>query len=201
MRSEAERIVGLYQRHAHTYAKERSCSLFEQPWLDRFLAPLPPAPRVLDIGCGTADPIGRYLIEKGCALTGVDSSPEFIELCKKKFPLHSWHEADMRSLALGQVYNGVLAWDSFFHLCPEDQRQMFHIFREHMAPEGMLMFTSGTSYGEAIGEYQGEPLYHASLDSDEYRSLLDANGFDVVSHVVEDPACGRHTIWLSRLRE
>jgi hypothetical protein len=38
------------------------------------------------------------------------------------------------------------------------------------------------------------PLYHASLDPAEYRSLLDRNGFDVVSHVVEDPDCGGHTI-------
>jgi hypothetical protein len=29
--------------------------------------------------------------------------------------------------------------------------------------------------------------------------LLDRNGFDVVSHVVEDPGCGGHTIWLAQL--
>jgi hypothetical protein len=26
-----------------------------------------------------------------------------------------------------------------------------------------LMFTSGPAYGEAIGTYRGEPLYHGSL--------------------------------------
>jgi len=60
------------------------------------------------------------------------------------------------------------------------------------------MFTSGPAYGEAIGAYRGEPLYHASLDATEYRSLLDTHGFDVVEHVVEDPDCGHHTIWLAR---
>jgi hypothetical protein len=43
-------------------------------------------------------------------------------------------------------------------------------------------------------------LYHASLGEAEYRSLLDQNGFDVVSHVVEDPTCGQHTVWLAKLR-
>ena len=62
------------------------------------------------------------------------------------------------------------------------------------------MFTSGPSHGEAIGTFAGEPLYHASLGSDEYNSLLDENGFEVVTHVVEDPNCGLHTIWLSQLR-
>jgi hypothetical protein len=62
------------------------------------------------------------------------------------------------------------------------------------------MFTSGPSHGEAIGTYRGEPLYHGSLDASEYRSLLDDNGFAVVAHVVEDPTCGGHTIWLAQRR-
>ena len=49
-----------------------------------------------------------------------------------------------------------------------------------------------------MGEWQGEPLYHASLDSDAYRALLAAHGFEVVSHVSEEPACGAHTVWLGR---
>lgn len=106
----------------------------------------------------------------------------------------------MRTLSLGSVFSGIIAWDSFFHLCHDDQRRMFPIFRKHAAPRAALMFTSGPSHGEAIGSYQGEPLYHASLDGAEYRALLDAHGFEVVAHVIEDPTCGRHTIWLARLR-
>jgi hypothetical protein len=53
----------------------------------------------------------------------------------------------------------------------------------------------------AVGELEGEPLYHASLDAEEYRALLTGADFDVVDHVVEDPACGRRTIWLARRRE
>ena len=49
------------------------------------------------------------------------------------------------------------------------------------------------------GSPQGEPLYHASLDGAEYRELLRENGFTVVSHAVEDAACGGHTVWLARL--
>jgi hypothetical protein len=61
------------------------------------------------------------------------------------------------------------------------------------------MFTTGTHAGEAIGTFKGEPLYHASLDPDEYRELLDQHGFDVVSHVAHDPGCGGRTIWLAQL--
>ena len=60
------------------------------------------------------------------------------------------------------------------------------------------MFTSGTTEGEAIGEWQGEPLYHGSLDTAEYRERLERNGFEVLDHVVSDPGCGHATIWLAR---
>lgn len=199
MASEAERIVDLYQRHAQAWASDRGNELIERAWLDRFLALIGPGASILDLGCGSAEPIGRYFIEKGYDVTGVDSSPALIDICKGHFPDREWIVADMRSLSLGRSFAGILAWDSFFHLCPEDQRRMFPIFSAHAAPNTAVMFTSGPSRSEAIGTMWGEPLYHASLDAAEYRSLLDNNGFDVVSHVIEDPNCGRHTIWLAQL--
>jgi hypothetical protein len=117
------------------------------------------------------------------------------------FPDLAWHVADMRALSVAQCFDGVLAWDSFFHLCPDDQRRMFPIFRQHAAPRAALMFTGGPAHGEAIGSYRGEPLYHASLDAAEYRVLLNANGFEVIAHVVEDPDCGNHTVWLTQLTQ
>lgn len=200
MASEAEKIVELYQRHARAWASERGNNLFETPWLERFVALIPRGAAIVDIGCGSGQPIGRYFMEKGFHVTGVDSSPAMIDICKGHFPGQEWIVADMRTLSLGRSFSGILAWDSFFHLSPEYQRRMFPIFRKHAAPNAALMFTSGPSHGEAIGDFRGEPLYHASLDETEYRALLDNSGFDVVSYVVEDRNCGGHTIWLARLR-
>jgi hypothetical protein len=107
-------------------------------------------------------------------------------------------KADMRSLQLGQRFAGVLAWDSFFHLHANDQRAMFKVFEAHAQPGAMLMFTSGPAHTEAIGDFEGEPLFHASLSPDEYRSLLTAHHFEVIDFVAEDPQCGRHTVWLAR---
>jgi hypothetical protein len=51
--------------------------------------------------------------------------------------------------------------------------------------------------GEAIGEYRGEPLYHASLDPSEYERLLASHGFAVEHYISNDPACGGRTVWLA----
>jgi SAM-dependent methyltransferase len=200
MVSEASQIIDLYQRKAQDWIESRArTGLFEKPWLDRFRALLLPAGPVLDLGCGSADPMAAHLIGLGHPVTGVDSSQEMIDACRRHFPKQEWIVGDMRQLALHRTFSGILAWDSFFHLCHDDQRRMFAVFRAHAAPSAALMFTSGPAHGEAIGSFGGEPLYHASLDPVEYRSLLDRNGFRVVSHVVEDPDCGGHTIWLAQL--
>ncbi len=199
--TDSERIVGIYRRHAQAWATKRANQpgrLMEAPWLDRFLGCMPQHPTVLDIGCGSGEPIARYLAENGCDLTGVDAAPEMISLCVARLPQQNWRVADMRSLTLGRTFDGIVAWDSFFHLTADDQRRMFPIFRAHAAAGAALIFTSGPSHGEAIGVFEGEPLYHASLDGDEYRDLLAQHGFAVVAHEVEDPACGKHTVWLAQ---
>lgn len=196
----ADNIIGIYQRHAGAFEQKRSTSLFEKAWLDRFLALLPVNGQILDIGCGNGMPIADYFIRQGFQVTGVDSSQPMIDRCLQRFSEQSWSVADMRTLALADRFDGLIAWDSFFHLAREDQRQMFNVFRQHANSQATLMFTSGTSNGEAIGTFEGEALYHASLAPEEYRQLLQEQGFSVVKTIVEDPDCGGRTVWLARRR-
>ena len=198
MTSPADAVIDLYQRHAATYDGLRGKTLFERAWLDRFLALVPERAAILDIGCGSGEPIARHFLEKGHAVTGIDSAPSLIALCQERFPQASWRVQDMRRLALGRRFDGVIAWDSFFHLTAPDQRAMFQVFAAHASANAALMFTSGPSDGEAIGSLEGEPLYHASLAPEEYRSLLAESGFAVLEHAAEDESCGGHTIWLAR---
>jgi SAM-dependent methyltransferase len=200
MSSEGTKIIDLYERSAQNWDKDRGRCLFEKRWLLDFLRLVPAGGSILDVGCGSAEPIARFFIEQGHSVTGIDSSSSLIAICRRRFPTQHWIVADMRDLCVGAKFNGIVAWDSFFHLSPEDQRQMFRIFRKHSAPNGALLFTSGPVHGEVIGEYRGEPLYHGSLDGAEYRELLEINGFAVLSHVMEDLTCGGHTIWLAQLR-
>ena len=197
----AERIIGHYECHAREWdADRRKAGWNDKPWHDRFIAALPQGAAVLDLGCGSGSPVARHMVECGLQVTGVDASPSLVSLCRERLPDQIWIVADMRSLALGRRFDGVLAWDSFFHLKPDDQRAMFGVFAAHAAPTATLMFNTGPSYGVAIGSYRGDPLYHASLNADEYEALLDKSGFEVVAHAVEDEQAGGRTVWLARSR-
>ncbi|WP_306598629.1 trans-aconitate 2-methyltransferase [Geothrix sp. 21YS21S-2] len=198
----AASVIDLYRRHGEHWAALRHAQPFpETGWLGRFASGLADGGDVLDLGCGSGRPIGAWLAARGFALTGVDTAGSLLAQARAALPGQAWIEADMRSLALGRRFSGVLAWDSFFHLDHDSQRGMFQVFAAHSAPGAPLMFTSGPRHGEAIGCLNGDPLFHASLSPEEYRGLLEAYGFEVVAFTPEDPACGSRTVWLARRRD
>lgn len=196
--AEDENIIALYERNAQAFDSLRGKNLFEKPWLDRFHALLPSAGTVLDLGCGSGEPIAAEMIRRGFRVTGVDSSQTLIGLGRHRFPDHQWIVRDMRRLPPGRRFDGIIAWHSFFHLNPQDQRAMFPVFAYLSAPGAALMFTAGHFEGVAMGEFGGEPLYHASLGHEEYRALLAENGFALIAQVDQDSACGGATVWLAR---
>lgn len=201
MHPASKQVADLYERHAAAWDGARPKALLEKAWLDRFREALPPGAPVLDLGCGAGEPIARYLIACGYRVTGIDTSPSLVKLAAERFVGHAWIVRDMRGLDLGARFGGILAWDSFFHLTRDDQRAMFPVFRAHAAPGAALLFTSGPEDGEAIGSFEGAPLYHASLGPDAYRALLEENGFEVLAHVSEDETCGGRTVWLARFAD
>lgn len=194
----ADTIIDLYTRHGLAWVALRGTVAAEGAWPARFMALLPPGGTVLDLGCGGGEPIAGTLIRAGHPVTGLDASPPLLALARERHPAQQWILGDMRELALGRTFDGLVAWDSFFHLDHDAQRAMFPRFAAHAAPRAALMFTSGPSHGIALGSFAGETLFHASLDPAEYRALLAAQGFAVVDHVPEDPSCGGRTVWLAQ---
>ena len=159
-------ILPTYNAVATEWDVQRSQALFERKWLNRMLN-LASGKTVLDIGCGAGRPIARYLCEKGAVVTGLDGAPGMLNLFQTNLPEARAILADMRGLDLGETFDALLAWNSFFHLAPDDQRAMFAVFARHANPGAALMFTSGPEKGERIGKVAGQSVYHASLDPSE----------------------------------
>lgn len=189
--------VEFYATHAARFDAVRSRALEERGWLGAFAALLPPGGTVLDLGCGMGAPVGAWLIAQDFRLTGVDAVPALLERARVRLPAGEWIEGDMRHLDLRRRFDGILLWDSLFHLDVAAQRACFVIIATHAAPRCALLFNSGTQQGESAHPMFGEPLFHASLSARAYRACLAAHGFQVVRRVEADPACGERTIWLA----
>ena len=191
-------VVEAYEAEAATWDRARSRSLYERPWLDRFEALLVPGGEILDVGCGTGEPIAAHFVARGFAVVGVDAAEAMLRIARERVPAASFRRADMRTMELGRRFDGAVAWDSFFHLTQEDQATALAAFARHLRPGAPLLFTSGPTRSEAVGRVGAHRIYHASHAPEAYRTLLARAGFGIVGHVAEDPDCARRTVWLAR---
>ncbi|WP_299622424.1 class I SAM-dependent methyltransferase [uncultured Tateyamaria sp.] len=188
----------VYERQAAAYDAKRSRALFEARWLARFSACLPTGARVLDLGCGAGEPIARWFIAEGFRVTGVDFAEPMLAIARARWPDGDWRHADMKQLDLAETYDGIIAWDSFFHLRPDEQRTCIAHMARHLEPGGSLLLTVGPKAGEASGTVGGEPVYHASLSPAEYVACLEQNGLRLTGFLAEDPETDKHSVLMAR---
>ena len=180
----ATRTVDVYERNAARFDSDRTKVLIEKTWLDRFAALVPPGGKILDAGCGGGDPIARYLSSLGHRVTGVDAAQAMIDLAHERCPDGDWRQADLRHLDLDETFDGVIGWDSFFHLTPQEQRTTLVRLASHLEPGGALMLTVGPEAGEVAGCVGDEPVYHSSFPGG---SISGARG---LGHFASSRCCG-----------
>lgn len=201
MANNKDNVYKAYEKIANWMDKHRSRILFEKPYLDRAISYLKSGATMLDLGCGTGEPIGQYFVDAGFQVTGVDASTEMLKIAKLRCPKIKFILSDMRSLKLDEKFDCIIAWHSFFHLLQDDQRGMFKVFALHLKANGVLLFTSGPEAGEVWSNNGGENLYHASLSPDEYKTLLQQHGFTSIEYKISDPECGDATVWMAILEQ
>ncbi len=194
----AARTREIYERNAARFDAERPKKLHERAWLDRFAALVRPGGKVLDLGCGAGAPIAAYFMAKGFAVTGADNAEAMLVIARARYPAGDWRQGDMRTLNLPERFDGIIGWDSFFHLTPEEQRETLRRIAEHLAPGGALLLTVGPSAGEVVGHVGDDEVYHSSLSPEEYAAILAEQGIEIVQFVPEDPDCDMHTLLLGR---
>ncbi|MBK24633.1 MAG: SAM-dependent methyltransferase [Halobacteriovorax sp.] len=195
-----ENMLKTYEENAQEFDRQRSKNLFEEKWLNKFSELIGPSGEVLDIGCGAGEPIAKYFIEKGFSITGADFSSEMIKIARKRFPKQSWIIEDMRTLNLKREFDGLIAWNSFFHLNQEDQRKAIPLFCKLVKDEGVLMMTVGPEEGEVLGKVNNCDVYHSSLSEKEYRSIFEKMNFDIIEFMANDSECNGHSILLAKKR-
>lgn len=190
----------VYERNARRFDAERPKGLHERVWLDRFLDLIPNEGAILDLGCGGGDPIARHMTQQGFHVVGADASTAMLEIARERFPTGDWRLADMRTLSLPETFDGIIGWNSFFHLRPDEQRAVLPKLAAHLNPGGALMLTVGPHAGEVAGIVGDDPVYHSSLAPDEYRQILDGLGLEIVRFAFEDPDCDQQSVLLARSR-
>lgn len=177
----------VYDASAFAWDAERQGRFPERFLVERLVADLPQGAAVLDLGCGTGQPIAAFLAGQGLSVTGVDFSQRMLAIAAARLPEVRFVRQDMRSLSLDQQFQAIVAWDSLFHLTAEEQTALIPRVADHLPVGGVLLFTCGPKAGEAWGRVAGGAVFHASLSRNGYAACLAAAGMELAEFVAEDP--------------
>lgn len=167
-----------------------------------FAGHLKPRARILDIGCGTGYPIAAYLSGQGFRVDGIDISRPMIEKARAQcLPGATFSVQDILEYHAPEKYDGVVAFDSLWHIAHDRQAEIYPIISSLTNPGGYFLFTHGKSDGSVSGEMFGERFEYSALDVKTVHALLRKNGFEVLSSIenyVEETTGDRDLLILAR---
>jgi SAM-dependent methyltransferase len=124
-------------------------------YVDRVLEGLPPQARVLDLGCGTGNPIARHIIDCGFRVVGVDQSTKLLEIARTVVPEAELIHADMVDIQFTETLAAAIAWDSVFHLPREAHTAVYRKLAGALDPGRRLLLSSGASGAESLDSSEG----------------------------------------------
>ena len=168
-----------YNKIARQWAKVRDKSFVSKLVVD-FANKLSPNASVLDIGCGTGYPLAKYLSDKQFHVTGIDIAEKMVEIAKfQKIPNADFTVSDFFDFNSTKKFDGVLAWDSFFHFPKEKQEEIYHKVGNLLNAGGYLLFTHGDADDEHIDKMMGESFYYSCLLKEKVGEILNEAGFEI----------------------
>lgn len=141
--------------------------------------------KIFDAGCGSGVPNAKFLIEKGFAVTGVDFSERMIALAKVNVPVANFYKSDICSFETVEKYEGIVAWDSLFHLPYDKHRTAFEKLFGMLKENGYMVFSHGGGNGEITGSMNGENFSYSSLGPELTLQTLKEIGFGIVKYEVD----------------
>jgi SAM-dependent methyltransferase len=184
---------------AETYEQARSLTI-GLDYVQAFLRRLPSQPEVsepraiLDIGCGTGIPLARHLALSGAKVIGLDISTEMLKKARANVPNASFISGDILTARIEGRFDGVLAWDSLFHIPLEKQEEALRKVIGLLKPNGVFLFTTGGERGELVAEMFDREFYYSSLSVEEYENMLVTENCHVIISETDDPRSHGHRV-------
>lgn len=176
-------------------------------YVDKVLEGLPSGARVLDLGCGTGNPIAKYIVQKGFRVVGVDQSKKMLEIARKEIPEAEFIHADMVEIEFAHRFAAAVAWDSVFHLERRHHPAIFRKLADSLEPGARLLLSVGGSDANSnvedsasddsgvegfTSEMYGHTFFYSGYEPKVTRKLLEAAGFEIELWEVDDPSSRGH---------
>jgi cyclopropane fatty-acyl-phospholipid synthase-like methyltransferase len=171
-------------------------------YVELILGGLAPGAKVLDLGCGTGEPVAAYVAARGFRVVGVDESEKMLEIARRVVPTAEFVRADMCEMSLGGGFAAAVAWNSVFHVERARHREIFRKLYGLLDPGGRLLLSAGGSGHEGFtSEMHGHTFFYSAHEPAETLRLLSEEGFVVELCEEDDPSSRGHIAVVARRQE
>lgn len=168
-------------------------------YVDRVLEGLPAGAKVLDLGCGTGEPVAKYIVERGFRVTGVDESSEMLKFARQTVPEAELIRADIVTVELTATFDAAVAWDSMFHVERKHHAAIYRRLANTLREGARLLLSVGgsapaedDSVDGFTSEMYGQTFYYSGFPPEVTRQLIEASGFEIELWEVDDPGSRGH---------
>ena len=118
---------------------------------------------ILDVGSGSGVPSDRYLVERGFIVEGIDESSKMIKNARRNNPGVNYYISDINKWRPDYCYDGIIAFDSLFHIDYDLQIETFKRLSDLLKSDGYIIFTHGKTDDIREGNMFNEEFSYASL--------------------------------------
>jgi ubiquinone/menaquinone biosynthesis C-methylase UbiE len=168
----------------------------ELEYLALLLEPLSAPATILDLGCGTGNPIATYLAARGHRVVGVDGSEAMLALARERLPGHRWIHDLIERVEFTETFSGAICWDSLFHLPRRDYQPVLTKIHRWLAPGGRVMVSSGGEHDATrnpagfTDTMYGHQFYYDSPTPAQMVATMEDVGFKILVAEMCDPPDG-----------
>lgn len=135
---------------------------------------------ILDLGCGTGQPVATHFAALGFRILGVDQSPAMLAFAQARLPAHQWVRAEIETFAFDSTVAVAVAWDSLFHIPRARHGEIFARLRRALPRSGRFALTAGGSDHPAfIDTMFDRSFFYDSHPPSVTITLLEQAGFRV----------------------
>jgi len=99
------------------------------------------------------------LLDVGYRVTAVDASREMLDIATATVPEANLIHGDLLNIDFPRRFDGIVAWDSIFHIARKNHAAMFARFARWLSPGGVLLLSLGGSEWEDTAPMLGHDSF------------------------------------------
>lgn len=186
--------------YAKVFRSSTKLNSFEQRLFNMLLRRIPPEAAVLDLGSGIGVPYDRFLVDKGCQVTGIDISQKHIDSAIENVPEATYIKGDFSNLKFAEgSFDAIISLYAIFHIPRIEHVALFRKMHHFLKQKGVILVSLGTSnseYGEE-DDWCGVKMAWSTYDPQTYEKILADSGFAILDAAFEgEDGSGEYHFWV-----